>query len=131
MEQRRGLAPLLCYLYFVDVYVLVLAENKPLILWSYYTTIIEEMEDNSAKRSKNFSKQELEVLVEEVVSRRKLLNGKLDSVVTADNKKRAWAKVAQSVSAVGEMERDASAIQKKWADVKSLVKKKLLRGRGR
>ena len=122
---------MLCYLYFVDVYVLVLAENKPLILWSYYTTIIEVMEDNSAKRSKNFSKQELEVLVEEVVSRRKLLNGKLDSVVTADNKKRAWAKVAQSVSAVGEMERDASAIQKKWADVKSLVKKKLLRGRGR
>ena len=82
------------------------------------------MEDNSAKRSKNFSKQELEVLVEEVVSRQRILMGKLDNVVTADNKKRAWAKVAQSVSAVGETERDAIAIKKKWADVKSLVKKK-------
>ena len=82
------------------------------------------MEDNSAKRSKNFSKQELELLVEEVVSRRKILMGKLDNVVTADNKKRAWAKVAQSVSAVGETERDAIAIKKKWEDVKSLVKKK-------
>jgi hypothetical protein len=82
------------------------------------------MEDNSAKRSKNFSKQELEVLVEEVVSRQRMLMGKLDNVVTADNKKRAWAKVAQSVSAVGETERDAIAIKKKWADVKSLVKKK-------
>ena len=82
------------------------------------------MEDNSAKRSKNFSKQELEVLVEEVVSRQRILMGKLDNVVTADNKKRAWAKVAQSVSAVGETERDAIAIKKKWEDVKSLVKKK-------
>ena len=82
------------------------------------------MEDNSAKRSKNFSKQELEVLVEEVVSRQRMLMGKLDNVVTADNKKRAWAKVAQSVSAVGETERDAIAIKKKWEDVKSLVKKK-------
>ena len=100
-------------------------ENKPL------NNKLKKMEDNSTKRSKNFSKQELELLVEEVVSRRKILMGKLDNVVTADNKKRAWAKVAQSVSAVGEMERDASAIQKKWADVKSLVKKKLLRGRGR
>ena len=70
------------------------------------------MEDNSAKRSKNFSKQELEVLVEGVVSRRKILMGKLDNVVTADNKKRAWAKVAQSVSAVGETEHDAIAIKK-------------------
>ena len=70
------------------------------------------MEDNSAKRSKNFSKQELEVLVEEVVSRQRILMGKLDNVVTADNKKRAWAKVAQSVSAVGETERDAIAIKK-------------------
>ncbi|CAL8259027.1 unnamed protein product [Arctogadus glacialis] len=50
--------------------------------------------------------------------------GKLDNVVTADNKKRAWAKVAQSVSAVGETERDAIAIKKEWAGVKSLVKKK-------
>ncbi|KAK0142233.1 hypothetical protein N1851_020064 [Merluccius polli] len=47
------------------------------------------MEDNtdSAKRSKNFSKQELEVLVEEVF--------------------------AQSVSAVWGMERDAVTIKKK------------------
>ncbi|KAK0156624.1 t-SNARE domain-containing protein 1 [Merluccius polli] len=85
------------------------------------------MEDNtdSAKRSKNFSKQELEVLVEEVVVRKKLLMGKLDNIsVTAENKKRAWAKVAQSVSSVGGMERDAVAIKRKWADVKSLVKKK-------
>ena len=40
------------------------------------------MEDNSAKRSKYFSKQELEVLVEEVVSRQRILMGKLDNVVS-------------------------------------------------
>ena len=59
-----------------------------------------------------FSKQELEVLVEKVVSRQRILMGKLDNVVTADNTKRAWAKVAQSVSAVGETERDAIEIKK-------------------
>ena len=87
------------------------------------------MEDNSAKRSKNFSKQELEVLVEEVVSRRKILMGKLDNVVTADNKKRAWAKVAQSVSAVGETERDAIAIKKKMGRRKIPQKKAAERAR--
>lgn len=78
-----------------------------------------------AKRSKNFSKQELEVLVEEISIRRKLLLGKFDNVgVTAENKKRGWARVAQSVSAVGGFSRDAEAVKKKWADIKSQVKKK-------
>ena len=51
-------------------------------------------------------------MVEKVVSRQRILMGKLDNVVTADNTKRAWAKVAQSVSAVGETERDAIEIKK-------------------
>ncbi|XP_063062125.1 nuclear apoptosis-inducing factor 1-like [Engraulis encrasicolus] len=79
-----------------------------------------------AKRSRNFSKQELEVLVEEVSMRKKLLLGKFDNMngVTAENKKRGWARVAQSVSSVGGLNRDAEAVKKKWADIKSLAKKK-------
>ncbi|KAM4593994.1 nuclear apoptosis-inducing factor 1-like [Odontesthes bonariensis] len=78
-----------------------------------------------AKRSRNFSKQELEVLVEEVAGRKILLLGKFDNMgVTAENKKRGWARVAQSVSSVGGFSRDAEAVKKKWADIKSLAKKK-------
>ncbi|KAK0133966.1 Myb/SANT-like DNA-binding domain-containing protein 4 [Merluccius polli] len=80
------------------------------------------MED--AKRSKNFSRQELEVLVEEIITKKKLLLGRFDNItVTAENKKRGWAKVAQTVSAVG-FARDGPAVKKKWADIKSIVKKK-------
>ncbi|KAK0141581.1 Myb/SANT-like DNA-binding domain-containing protein 4 [Merluccius polli] len=80
------------------------------------------MED--AKRSKTFSRQELEVLVEEIITKKKLLLGRFDNItVTAENKKRGWAKVAQTVSAVG-FARDGPAVKKKWADIKSIVKKK-------
>ena len=60
-------------------------------------------EDIACKRSKYFSKQELEVMVDEIIIRKRLLFGKLDSMITSENKKRAWAKVAQTVSAVADI----------------------------
>ncbi|CAL8259031.1 unnamed protein product [Arctogadus glacialis] len=71
--------------------------------------------DIACKRSKNFSKQELEVMVDEIIIRKRLLFGKLDSMITSENKKRAWAKVAQTVSAVADtgIVRDVNAVKKK------------------
>ena len=65
-------------------------------------------------------------MVDEIIIRKRLLFGKLDSMITSENKKRAWAKVAQTVSAVADIGivRDVNAVKKKWADIKSIVKKK-------
>ena len=44
----------------------------------------------------------LEVMVEEIAARKMLLLGRLDNCgVTAETKKRGWARVAESLSAVG------------------------------
>ena len=74
-----------------------------------------KMEDIACKWSFNFSKQELEVMVEEIIIRKRLLFGKLDSMITSENKKRAWAKVAQTVSAVADIGIvcDVNAVKKK------------------
>ncbi|KAK6316047.1 hypothetical protein J4Q44_G00135710 [Coregonus suidteri] len=63
-------------------------------------------------------------MVEEIAARKRL--GRLDNCwVTAETKKRGWARVAESVSAVGGMATDSDAIKKKWSDIKSAVKKEL------
>ena len=70
-------------------------------LWNFSQLFV--FEDIACKRSKYFSKQELEVMVDEIIIRKRLLFGKLDSMITSENKKRAWAKVAQTVSAVADI----------------------------
>ncbi|XP_061589178.1 nuclear apoptosis-inducing factor 1-like [Cololabis saira] len=44
--------------------------------------------------------------------------------ITAENKTRGWAGVAEAVSAVGGSLRDGPGVKKKWADFNSEVKKK-------
>ena len=64
-------------------------------------------------------------MVEEIAARKRLLLVRLDNcVVTAETKKKGWARVAESVSAVGGMARDSDAVKKKWSDIKSAAKKK-------
>ena len=54
-------------------------------------------------------------MVDEIIIRKRLLFGKLDSMITSENKKRAWAKVAQTVSAVADIGIvcDVNAVKKK------------------
>lgn len=82
------------------------------------------MESENKVRNANFSRQEVEVLVEEVSTRRELLLGKFNSVTTAAAKKRGWDCVAREVTAVGVMQRDGKAIKKKFTDMKTKAKKK-------
>ncbi|ROL44255.1 Myb/SANT-like DNA-binding domain-containing protein 4 [Anabarilius grahami] len=76
------------------------------------------------KRNKNFTRQELEVLVEEIIARKKVLLGRLDNSISMHNKRHAWERVAEAVSAVANSVWDADGVKKKWADLKSAVKKK-------
>ena len=80
----------------------------------------------ATKRSSNFSRGEVGVLVEEVGRRKELLFGKHDSGIEVNNgaKKRAWESIAEAVSTAGNSVRDVNSIKKKWADIKSATKKK-------
>ena len=54
-----------------------------------------------------------------------MLLGRLDNCrFTAETEEKGWARVAESVSAVGGMARDSDTIKKKWSDIKPAAKKK-------
>ncbi len=69
------------------------------------------------KRNKNFTRQEMEVLIEEISARKKVLFGRLENSISMQSKRRAWERVANSI-------RDVDGVKKKWAELKSAVKKK-------
>ncbi len=66
----------------------------------------------------------MEVLIEEISARKKVLIGRLDNSISMQSKRRAWERVAEAVSAVANSIRDVDGVKKKWADLKSAVKKK-------
>ncbi|KAF4104863.1 hypothetical protein G5714_014194 [Onychostoma macrolepis] len=76
------------------------------------------------KRNKNFTRQEMGVLIEEISARKKVLLGRLDNSISMQSKRHAWERVAEAVSAVANSLRDVDGVKKKWADLKSAVKKK-------
>lgn len=77
------------------------------------------------KKASNFTKAEIDVLVEEIEMRKDVLFGKLSLNLTSDMKKDAWLCVAEKVSEVSTGEvRSAKAVKKKWTDMASLLKKK-------
>ena len=76
-----------------------------------------------ARRSTNFTKEEVGTLVEEVERRRAVIFGRFDGEISHAAKKRAWEGVAQAVSSSGTYLRDVGAVKKKWADIKCQTKK--------
>ncbi len=65
------------------------------------------------KRNKNFTRQEMEVLIEEISARKKVLIGRLDNSISMQSKLRAWERVAEAVSAVANSIRDVDGVKKK------------------
>ncbi len=66
----------------------------------------------------------MEVLIEEISARKKVLIGRLDNSISMQSKRRAWERVAEAVSAVANSIRDVDGVKKKWADLKLAVKKR-------
>ena len=77
------------------------------------------------KKSANFTKTEIDMMVMAIESRRGVLFGKLGVGLSAEMKKKAWEEVAAKVNEVGVGEmRTEKAVRKKWTDMSSLTKKK-------
>jgi len=77
------------------------------------------------QKNANFTKPEIDVLVDEVECRRDVLFGKLSRSLTSDMKRVAWNEVTAKVNAVsGGVARTDKSVKKKWIDMTSLAKKK-------
>lgn len=72
-----------------------------------------------------FTAEEKDVLVEEFSKKKELLEGSFKDVGTNSKKKEAWVLVCNWVNAVGGHNRDVKQVKKKWADLKSITKKKV------
>ena len=73
------------------------------------------------KKSKNFTKQELEVLVDSVYEHKAILTSKFKSNITNEDKNRLWDQilVTNKVNSVSEVARTREAVKKKWQDFSS------------
>ncbi|KAJ8256710.1 hypothetical protein COCON_G00188620 [Conger conger] len=82
---------------------------------------------NSEKkaRKRNFSQCEIEVLVGEVDTRKKMLFGGHSVGITNAKKVLEWQHVADAVNTVGSAVRTIADIKKKWSDIKLDAKKRI------
>lgn len=76
------------------------------------------------KRKKNFSQEELTVLVDEVNEHKKVLFEKFSDTLTNEKKEKYWRQIALKINAVSLVERSVDEIRKKWTDWCSITKAK-------
>ena len=80
----------------------------------------------SKGKKRNFNESELEVLLNEVETRRAVLFGSLSSGINTKKKKFEWECVCEAVNAVGSEQRTPTEIKKKkWSDMKVEVKRRI------
>ncbi|KAK4325796.1 hypothetical protein Pmani_003629 [Petrolisthes manimaculis] len=80
-----------------------------------------------AKRSRraNFSDEEIMMMITGWHDRQAVLREKFSNIVTAERKKQAWEEVTHEINSVSRVRRNREEVKKKFADFKSVVKKKL------
>lgn len=86
----------------------------------------ETMANGERKTKKrNFTQCEIEVLVGEVDTRKKMLFGGHSVGITNAKKALEWQHVADAVNAAASEGRTVAEIKKKWSDIKVDAKKRL------
>ena len=81
------------------------------------------------KRKKNFSSSEVEVLLQEITQRKKIIFSSLSAGCTNTNKKEAWEAVTRAVDAVSGEGRTIEDVKKKWFDLKCETKRTIAKFR--
>lgn len=76
-----------------------------------------------SKRKKNFSRSEVEVLLQEVNSKRLIIFSSVSSGHAKNEKKEAWNAITRSVNAVSGEGRTSHEVKKKWFDIKHGAKR--------
>ena len=78
-----------------------------------------------AKRKKNVSNSEVEILLQEVSAKRNILFSSVSSGYKAVNKTDAWNAITHAVNAVSGEGRRTEEVKKKWFDLKSETPKNI------
>ncbi|XP_046550059.1 myb/SANT-like DNA-binding domain-containing protein 4 [Haliotis rubra] len=76
------------------------------------------------QRTSNWSATEVDILIEEIKSNYGVLFGHFSSQVSASQKKKLWTDIVTKINANGKTVRDVPQAKKKWADLKSITRKK-------
>jgi len=71
---------------------------------------------DTKKKSANFTKTEVDMLMDEVEENRKILIGKLLSTLTAHMKHCIWQKITDKINTVSGVVRTEKSVSKKCAD---------------
>lgn len=79
----------------------------------------------SKKRKINFSKREVEIIVEELERSKHLLINHFNAGVSLAAKAAAWHKILRRVNAVATCHRELPEVKKKWSDLKTEVRRKV------
>lgn len=79
------------------------------------------------KRQPNFTAEELEVLLNEVESRSKVLFGKFSGAVSMGQKEKGWEEIARAVSGVSGVARSKGEVKRKFTVWKSQTKTKVFK----
>ena len=74
------------------------------------------------QRKKNFSADEIRVLIEEYEVKRDIFEGKFSNTLTNIKKKNAWQEVTSKVNALGVDSRTVEEIKIKWKNLCSSAK---------
>ncbi|XP_039526127.1 myb-related transcription factor, partner of profilin-like [Pimephales promelas] len=77
-----------------------------------------------ASKKRNFTENELEVLLSEVETRKNVLFGTLSSGINNKRKKKEWESLSEAVNQVGSESRTVNELKKKWSDIKVEVKRR-------
>uniref|UniRef100_UPI00358F6BEC myb/SANT-like DNA-binding domain-containing protein 4 n=1 Tax=Myxine glutinosa TaxID=7769 RepID=UPI00358F6BEC len=80
----------------------------------------------AAKRSTNWLREETEALVEAFMKRKSVLKGKITPSNTPEEKARAWKDLTESVNAVGHAGRTVSEVKKRWDNVSTPARRKIV-----
>jgi hypothetical protein len=90
----------------------------------FYGCSMTATEKRDTKRQPNFTAEELEVLVNEVEGRSRILFGKFGGIVSMAAKQKGWVEVTRSVTAVSGVRRSVEEVKKKFCQLKSQTKMK-------
>ncbi|XP_040061921.1 uncharacterized protein LOC120836893 [Ixodes scapularis] len=80
--------------------------------------------ESKKQRRPNFTEAELETLVDGYEARRTAIDAKGDGPHGSAAKQRAWLQITKDLYAVSGVRRDVAEVKKKWADYKSIHKKR-------
>ncbi|XP_067131276.1 myb-related transcription factor, partner of profilin-like [Centruroides vittatus] len=82
------------------------------------------METIIKRRRPRFSRKELQLLINGVEKRKKIVEGKFPTRVSTNDKRKAWEEICSEVNSVSCLVRTPGEVRKKWVDYKSVTKRK-------